>query len=580
MKKRSYIGMACTGHDNALAIVNSNGELVFAEATERYLQNKRAYLTPPDDLFRIGKLIEEYCGVADDIVVAKTWSGDVKAIFAEEMQAATLAYQEAQNHPAAWHQFLETYRATMALFLPAMENAGTNLSFYCAAHPTREAIHKRYNHHLTHAATGCYTSHFEEAACLIVDGYGEGIAISAYSYKKGQVEAISTDHHPLGGLNSLGLFYGAIVCSLCGFSALEGEEWKVMGLAPYGKLDRDIYEKMSRVMRVAGLRIEFTDDAPNAVAELEKYRRVPGSDAITVADLAHTGQQFFTDIFMQLLDNLYELGISENLVLGGGCALNSSCAGRILDRTRFKNLHIFSAPADDGNAIGAAYLAYYEDHPEKRHKVAAQSPYLGSTLSTETLAHLAEFGHIDKMVKLPYDELYKRTANLLAEGKVVAWVQGRAEFGPRALGNRSILADPRDPAMKDKINSRVKFREEFRPFAPSILEEFGDEYFIHYQDTPYMERTLVFREEVRGRVPAVVHEDNTGRLQSVKRAWNPHYYALIEAFHQLTGVPILLNTSLNIMGKPIVHSVEDALALFYTTGVDVLVLGDCIIEKR
>ncbi|MBI3902617.1 MAG: carbamoyltransferase [Nitrosomonadales bacterium] len=580
MKKRSYVGLACTGHDNALAIVNAQGELVFAEAAERYLQNKRAFLSPPDDTFRIGKLIEEYCGADDDIVIAKTWSGDVKAIFERESQAAAQVLQNAQQSPVAWQKLFGLYQATMALFLPPMENAGANLSLYCGGHPTRNAIHKRYNHHLTHAATACYTSPFEEAVCLIVDGYGEGASVTAYAYKDGRLEAVGPDSYPLDGLSSLGIFYGAIVCDLCGFSAFEGEEWKVMGLAPYGKLDQSIYEMMRRVIRVNGLRIEFADDAPNAVAELEKYRRAPGSDAITVADLAHTGQQFFADILTQLLDNLYEMGISENLVLGGGCALNSSCAGRILDRTRFKNMHIFSAPADDGNAVGAAYLAYYEDHPEKRPKVASQSPYLGSTLSTEVLGHLAKFGHIDTLVKLPYDELYQKTARLLAEGKVVAWVQGRAEFGPRALGNRSILADPRDPAMKDKINGRVKFREEFRPFAPSILEEFGDEYFIHYQDTPYMERTLVFREEVRSRVPAVVHEDNTGRLQSVKKEWNPHYYGLIEAFYKLTGVPILLNTSLNVMGKPIVHSVEDAIALFYTTGVDVLVLEDYIIEKR
>jgi carbamoyltransferase len=175
--------------------------------------------------------------------------------------------------------------------------------------------------------------------------------------------------------------------------------------------------------------------------------------------------------------------------------------------------------------------------------------------------------------------IHQETARLLAEGQLVGWVQGRAEFGPRALGNRSILADPRPPDMKDRINLRVKFREEFRPFAPSILDEFGDEYFESYQVSPYMERTLTFKESAREKVPAIVHVNRTGRLQSVRREWNEAYYELIYAFYQLTGVPMLLNTSFNVMGKPIMHSVEDAIGLFYTTGLDALAIEDYLIEK-
>ena len=177
------------------------------------------------------------------------------------------------------------------------------------------------------------------------------------------------------------------------------------------------------------------------------------------------------------------------------------------------------------------------------------------------------------------EEIIQCAAESLADGKIIGWVQGRAEFGPRALGNRSILADPRYPDMKDKINDSVKFREEFRPFAPSILHEYGDEYFENYQFTPYMERTLNFRPEVRDKVPAVVHENGSGRLQSVTAELNPKYYALISELFRLTGVPIVLNTSLNVMGKPIVHSVEDAISLFYTSGLDALVVEDVFIEK-
>lgn len=171
-------------------------------------------------------------------------------------------------------------------------------------------------------------------------------------------------------------------------------------------------------------------------------------------------------------------------------------------------------------------------------------------------------------------------AKILAGGGLIGWARGRSEFGPRALGNRSILADPRPADMKDRINALVKFREAFRPFAPSILDEHGPEYFEAYQESPYMERTLVMREDMMAKVPAIAHTDRSARLQSVKREWNPAYYDLIRAFRDITGVPLLLNTSFNIMGKPIIHTVEDALGLFYTTGLDALVIEDYLIEKR
>jgi carbamoyltransferase len=194
------------------------------------------------------------------------------------------------------------------------------------------------------------------------------------------------------------------------------------------------------------------------------------------------------------------------------------------------------------------------------------------------MENMLRFGHLQNIRHLP-GTFYQEAARLLAEGKLIGWVQGRAEFGPRALGNRSILADPRPADMKDRINALVKFREEFRPFAPSILHEHGDEYFEHYQESPYMQMTFTFRPEVREKVPAVVHVDNTGRVQSVRREWNERYYQLISEFYRLTGIPLILNTSFNVMGKPIMHTVEDALGIFLTTGLDALVIDDYLIEK-
>jgi carbamoyltransferase len=247
-------------------------------------------------------------------------------------------------------------------------------------------------------------------------------------------------------------------------------------------------------------------------------------------------------------------------------------------RTGFKRLHVPSAPADDGNALGAALLAYRRDHPGEKPAATLRSPYLGSTISKRTLDNLVAFGGIAGMRYLP-DALHEDAARLLADGKILGWIQGRAEFGPRALGNRSILADPRRESMKDAINSRVKFREDFRPFAPSILDEHGDDYFEAYQFSPYMERVLTVKEGARKKVPGIVHVDGTARLHSVRRDSNERFYDLIRAFYDRTGVPMLLNTSLNVMGKPIIHSLEDALGLFYTTGLDALVVEDYMIQK-
>ncbi len=239
-------------------------------------------------------------------------------------------------------------------------------------------------------------------------------------------------------------------------------------------------------------------------------------------------------------------------------------------------LHVPMAPGDDGNAIGAALLAWQADHPE-RHVPKFRSPYLGSQPNAATLARLQTHGVAPCLIAETPDQLADAVATELAGGAIVGWMQGRAEFGSRALGNRSILADPRPSGIRDRLNASVKFREEFRPFAPSILHEFGPEYFENYTASPYMERTLRWR---AGRAPAGVHHaDGTGRLQSVTRDANPLFHTLLSAFHRKTGLPILLNTSFNVMGRPMVHDVEDALGVFYTSDLDLLVIGNTVFRK-
>ena len=587
MNKTNYIGLACTGHDNALAIVDSRGEVVFAEATERYLQNKRAISALPDDLVRIGKLMNTYCDKGADIVIAKSWSDDALDVLGsehDEMGEYITLLESREITPASQFTLerLQDYRHILDFFKANVEQAGMHIRHVASTGfgvaERRKVEERKYNHHLTHAANACYSSPYQEAAVAIIDGFGEGTSCSFYKYENGKIIDVET---PPGNMRwSLGSLYVNLT-GMCGFEHWKGEEWKVMGLAPYGKFNQEIYELLKRYIAIQGLQIICPPGSSVALTKLyDNFSIQPGQHPLDVADLAFTGQFVFEELAAELLQNLYDVVGSDNLVLGGGCALNSTWNGRIVAQTPFKSLHAPSAPADDGNALGAALLAYHEDNPNQPPPETTMSPYLGSTVTGESLENLKRFSRNEKMLTgLSDKEIVRRTAESLADGKIVGWVQGRAEFGPRALGNRSILADPRYPDMKDKINDSVKFREEFRPFAPSILHEYGNEYFENYQFTPYMERTLNFRPEVRDRVPAVVHENGSGRLQSVTAELNPKYYALISELFQITDVPIVLNTSLNVMGKPIVHSVEDAISLFYTSGLDVLVIENVLITK-
>jgi carbamoyltransferase len=575
---RNYLGLACTFHDPALAVVNSRGEVVFAEATERAYQTKRALHCPPDSISYLDKVVRAHVERGAELTVARSWSaGYLGRLRVTRGLLAALSWMMPGLHPrtglgSSMHYMLRSQQHSVALageglrqhqVIADVEGLGPG-----GRAPRGRLRLTGYDHHMTHAAAGCYTSPFREAVCAVIDGFGEDTTTGFYHYQGGRLKRLRQARASRG---SLGFFYSQL-CQACGFDPVKGEEWKVMGLAPYGNRDPAAYERMKALLRVDGLRVGM-GMRPLRVQEVwQAVAQTPP------ADLACTGQILFEEWMTQLLNNLAALSLSENLVLGGGCALNSSYNGLILERTPFKRLHAFAAPADDGNAVGAALLAFHDDHPDWTPPAAQYSPYLGSTLSRETLKNLAAFDRGKRVSQHP-GTIHRVAAKALADGKIIGWVQGRAEFGPRALGNRSILADARRPDVKDQINSRVKFREEFRPFAPAILHEHGSAYFENYQEAPYMERTLRFRPEVIDRVPGVVHVNQTGRLQTVRREWNERFHALVAEFHELTGVPLVLNTSFNVMGKPIVHSVEDALAVLHTTGLDAVALEDYWVER-
>ena len=577
---RYYIGLANTVHDPAIAIVGEDGVIRFAEAIERPTQCKRGWFQPPDALTGLPALIEEHCEPHAEFVVGTSWSRAWALFTALQTALSPLPIERLlganadQDPPAA--RFAFRLRWIYRRLFQGGLLTGDNLRYQLRIrYGNRRVSFRHYAHHRTHAAYACMTSPFDDALCAVVDGVGE---FGNLSYFRWEGRSLRRLKH-CWKFGSLGLIYSAVT-EWCGFDPLKGEEWKVMGLAPYGAVDPTVYGLLDGLARVDDLDLSVPSlrGLRRSLEALERLAVPPGSEPLEAADLARTGQQFYADRLTELLDNLHRRGGSDNLVLAGGCALNSSYNGRVLDRTSFSALSVPSAPGDDGNAIGAALLAWQEDHPGHAPPTGFVTPYLGSTIAPASVDALVEHGRLTGLTDLG-DGLCAEVARRLADGQLVGWVQGRAEFGPRALGNRSLLADPRRADMKAIVNARVKFREAFRPFAPSILDEHGPDWFVDYVTAPYMERTQVWRPELQERVPAVVHNDGTGRAQSVRREWNPRFWDLIEAFRQMTGVPVLLNTSLNVMGRPIVHSVQDAIGVFFTSGIDVLVLGDRLLTK-
>lgn len=587
MRPRNYVGLACTGHDNAVAIVDSNGIVRFAEATERHLQSKRALDAPPDRLFHIAEVVETYCEPDSELVLCLTWSQRSAEVVGRRKEQLETTFREVGSRLTASSartrragEFVlkrqRSYQQLADMHLSLRAAVGRNLAYHF---PERLAQTRAYDHHLTHAAWACHMSPFAEAACVVIDGFGEATTASAYHYHCGAL-------HPLRPRNTgsvdqtagLGLFY-ADLCTLCGFDQWRGEEWKVMGLAAYGEDNPGLRKLLGDLVQLDGIGFRRSAGEFASLARLleDSAGASLGSRA---ADLARAGQRIFEARLFGLCRNVRELVETDNLVLSGGCALNSSANGKVCSSTGFTRLHIPCAPADDGNAVGAALLAYFEDHPEAGPKLGLQSPYLGSRVDREALERAAQNSGL--RVKR-YDSnvaLCEIVAERLCAGDLVGWMQGRAEFGPRALGNRSILADPRRTETKDALNRAVKYREDFRPFAPAILSEYAAEYFEDYQESPYMERTLTWRAPKRGKVPAAVHVDGTGRVQTVKREWNPLFHMLLSAFHERSDVPVLINTSFNVMGKPIVHSVEDAMAVFVTTGLHLLAIENYVFFKK
>lgn len=460
---------------------------------------------------------------------------------------------------------------------------------------------KPVEHHLAHLSSAFHVSPFEEAVIVSVDGFGD-FASGAWGVGRGlDINVDDQVYFP----HSLGIFYQAITQYL-GFPHY-GDEYKVMGLAPYGEpCYLDQMRQMVRLKEGGGYELNLTyfrhakekvdyewdNGAPKvgaiyspALDDLLGPARA-GKDELEQKhkDIAKSAQAMYEEAFFHLLNTLHDKYQIDNLALAGGCAMNSVANGKVYRNTPFKNLYIQSAAGDAGGAIGAALVAAKE-MGELKEKCVMDHAFWGPSFSNEQVKKLLderceELDQAACSVNFVQDEniLCEITANAITEGKVIGWFQGRMEWGPRALGNRSILGDPRRADMKNILNLKIKRRESFRPFAPSILREEVLKWFEEDDDVPFMMQVFQIREEQRTKIPAVTHVDGSGRLQTVHKSTNPRYYSLIQAFQKLTDVPMVLNTSFN-ENEPVVCKPEEALDCFLRTKMDVLVLENYIVSR-
>jgi len=444
------------------------------------------------------------------------------------------------------------------------------------------------DHHLSHLAYSYYTSPFIESALLSVDGVGEW---ETTSLAFGQLKA-SDDIKKIGSVkfpHSLGMLYSTFTAFL-GFKPNEGE-YKVMGLAPYGDASKYInkFKQLYTITNDGGFEFNmdyFTYEWSTNTMFNEKLselfelpNRLP-EDTLEQAhkDIAASLQQIYEFLFFRLLDALYKQTNSENLCLSGGCAYNGTANGKILKRTKFKNLYIPPAPSDAGSSIGCALHYAYST---TGNKVDNSNPYLGPTFTTDDVINALKLYDKDVWFERKlYEQITNLVADEIVDGNVIGWVEGRMEFGARALGNRSILANPRDPQMKSRLNRVIKKREGFRPFAPMVSEQSSSIYFDYEDRVPYMNQVVKVRKEHATYLPAITHVDDSARIQTVNRKQHRRMYQLLERLREINEYPMVINTSFNLKDQTMVLTPIDAIKTFLNCEMDTLILNNYVVKKK
>lgn len=588
------LGISCYYHD-AAAVVLRDGQLLAAAEEERFSRIKHDFGFP--------KTAIQFC-----LETAGIRGSDLDyVVFFEKpfRKLDRILMTVLQTYPLSWKVFRESMITWMIDKLWIGGTIEDELGI-----PKEKVLFSE--HHLSHAASAFFCSPFEEAAILTVDGVGEWVTSTCGMGRGNEIRLLNQTEFP----HSLGLLYSAFTAFL-GFEVNEGE-YKVMGMAPYGEpkyvdkvwkvIHQDSDGSFSLDMRYFCFHHSTDQTFNGRFVELFGEPRPPQMHFYTrnsgfpkyfgeppvnfeeiaernqyYADIAASIQRVTEEVLLGMARHLYQNTGLKRLCIAGGVGLNSVANGRILRETPFEELYIQPAAGDGGGALGAALWAYHTVLSKPR-SFTMEHAYWGRCYSSEEIGAFLLQHNIPHSRIEDDDALLDAVVDQLTQAKVVGWYQGRFEWGPRALGNRSIIADPRNPAMKDIVNSKIKFREPYRPFAPSVLAEQAETYFdlpdpMRHYPARFMLYVAPVKKSKQSVLPAITHVDGTGRLQTVFRAQSPRYYSLIERFGQATGVPVLLNTSFNLKGEPIVTTPANAFATFSKSEMDTLVLGNFLVEK-
>lgn len=563
------LGISAFYHDAAAAIIK-DGEIIAAAEEERFTRKKHDHSFPVRAI--------EFCLKAAGVTV-----GDVEIVaFYEKpfLKFGRIIKTHLAYVPGEMRSFISSVPPWINKELFVKERIRKVLGY--------EGKVIFPEHHHSHAASAFYPSPFDEAAILTIDGAGEWATASIARGKGNKIEILKEMCFP----HSLGFLY-SVFTGYCGFKMNSGE-YKLMGLAPYGEpryvdiIIRELIDlKKDGSFRI---NIKYFDFSGGQAIANKKFHGLFGGPPREpesriekrYMDVARSIQTVTGKIVTMMADHARDITGMENLCLSGGVALNSVANGKVLREGRFRNVWIQPASSDAGAALGSALIGWHEYLGNERGLSDGtdrqKATLLGPSFSDDEI----EACLIAKGIsyeRIPFDEVPAVVADLLAEEKVIGWFQGRMEFGPRALGSRSILADPRAGDMRSVMNERIKFRESFRPFAPSVLREKAGEYFGMEAEDPYMLLVSSVESSKRGDIPAVTHVDHSARVQTVKREDNPLYYDLLNEFYEKYGCPLVINTSFNVRGEPIVCTPEDALRCFARTNIDYLVMGTFLVSK-
>jgi carbamoyltransferase len=599
----AILGISAFYHDSAAALL-VDGQILAAAQEERFTRKKH------DASFPVN-------AVAYVLAEAGLGLGDLSAVAFYDKP-----YLKFERLLETYHEFaprgLRSFLAAMPVWIKEKLMMRKLLKDELAKHGEGNPPFLFPEHHLSHAASAFYPSPFAEAAILTLDGVGEW-ATSTIGFGQGKELSILRElHFP----HSLGLLYSAFTY-YCGFKVNSGE-YKLMGLAPYGNPDAEqtrrwkdlILEELVDLREDGSLLLNmdyFNYATGLTMCRNDKWESLFGVPARPregfldqrYMNLALAIQQATEEVVLRLADTAKQLTGADYLVMAGGVALNCVANGKLLRRGTFKDIWIQPAAGDAGGALGAALAAWHiwQGQPRRLPNPAMdhmQGSYLGPQFGADEIIRVARRYQAPYRHYPDFDGLIREVAQLLAQGQVVGWFQGRMEWGPRALGNRSILGDPRNPEMQKRLNLKIKYREGFRPFAPSVMYEETAAYFELDRPSPYMMLVAPVREErrqplppgydhlelfdrlyqVRSEVPAITHVDFSARIQTVHRETNEKYWRLIEAFKDLTGCGLIVNTSFNVRGEPIVCTPENAYQCFMRTEMDYLILGDHLFDKK